>query len=667
MRILFLSSFLLLTIVCHAQFQVGEWGVTFQDGSRDIDCEVFYPATSAGNNAPVASGEFPIIVFGHGFSMNYDAYENFWEELVPQGYIIVFPKTEVGPIPFPDHARFGQDLSFLVDLFLGFDGDNSSRFFQKIRPKVAVMGHSMGGGCSYLAVEQNANVSTIITYGAAETNTSAIAAAANITAPGLVFVGENDNVASPSGNSTDMYNALASDCKTYITINDGAHCRFANSNVACEFGETTVCLFCSFISRTQQHQITFRYLNPWLAFYLQNDCPKWDVFQNELNSATDISFQQSCSYQLPTASSTLSGLAEFCQGDSAQLIGAGGGGYLWNTGDTTTTITVKQSGTYFLQVIDEQECRDTAASQIITVNAPLQASIDANKTTFCEGDSIELILIGFGTASVLWSDGNTQLSRYVSQSDTLSALITDINGCVSTTAPFGVAKLQNPEPQLLYAIEPPLCDGDSMVIFVGDSFNSYEWSTGNTVNVISINSSTAFEVTVTSTNGCKATVSDSITFAENPAVSAINFNGGILQAPSGFMGYQWFLDGQIVSGADSSLIPTANGEYSVVVTNVAGCSALLSAVTVTGVGVEQLLKAGIRIYPNPATSIVHINTELENYQILLTDMQGKVLKMEKDRSGPIRIDVQGLAQGIHFLSILQNGELLGISKLSIGN
>jgi len=46
--------------------------VTFVDSSRSnrqINTEIYYPAKSAGNNTPIATGVFPLITFGHGFVM----------------------------------------------------------------------------------------------------------------------------------------------------------------------------------------------------------------------------------------------------------------------------------------------------------------------------------------------------------------------------------------------------------------------------------------------------------------------------------------------------------------------------------------------------------------------------------------------------------------------
>ena len=118
MKKLILTLFLGIYILSDlsAQFQIGSRQITFTDPSRSnrsIAAEIRYPAQVAGSNAAVASGQFPIIVFGHGFVMTFSAYDVVWQALVPSGYIVVLPTTEASLSP--SHSNFGQDIAFLVN------------------------------------------------------------------------------------------------------------------------------------------------------------------------------------------------------------------------------------------------------------------------------------------------------------------------------------------------------------------------------------------------------------------------------------------------------------------------------------------------------------------------------------------------------------------------
>ena len=98
-----------------AQFPVGHRTITFVDparNNRQVPAEIYYPAVAAGNNTTLASGAFPVIVFGHGFLMPYSSYAYFRNAMVPDGYFVVFPTTEGTLVP--NHLNFGLDLAFLV-------------------------------------------------------------------------------------------------------------------------------------------------------------------------------------------------------------------------------------------------------------------------------------------------------------------------------------------------------------------------------------------------------------------------------------------------------------------------------------------------------------------------------------------------------------------------
>lgn len=274
-------------------FNVGHTSITFYDSSRNrnIETEIYYPADNPGENVPIASGNFPVIVFGHGFLMSWESYENFWTELVPNGYVICFPTTEM--TLSPSHENFGIDLKFAATQMQNENNDNSSLFFNSLAPKTGLLGHSMGGGASFLAAENNSTISTLVTFAAAETNPSAISASLNITVPTLIFSGDDDCVTPPEENQTLMYNELASNCKTHISIIDGGHCYFADDNFNCSFGES----FCNptlDITREEQQLITINFLELWLDYSLYDNINAFNDFDDLLQSSTQINFNQFC-------------------------------------------------------------------------------------------------------------------------------------------------------------------------------------------------------------------------------------------------------------------------------------------------------------------------------------------------------------------------------------
>ncbi|MEZ4959267.1 MAG: T9SS type A sorting domain-containing protein [Saprospiraceae bacterium] len=277
-------------------FEVGHTALTFTDparNNRSVPCEIYYPADSAGDNVPLAAqgGAFPVVSFGHGFVMTWEAYQNIWEAVVPEGFILVFPNTETNFSP--SHQDFGLDLAFAVARVRALGQDAGSLLFNRTGTTSCVMGHSMGGGASFLAAQSDTSISAIATLAPAETSTSAIQAAADLQIPALIFAGSNDCVTPPGVHQLPMYDALSSICKTYISITGGSHCQMANNNLLCSIGEAS-CTPAPAISRAEQHLIIGRYLLPWLKFQLKGDCPAGEVFDAAIATDPAITYQRTC-------------------------------------------------------------------------------------------------------------------------------------------------------------------------------------------------------------------------------------------------------------------------------------------------------------------------------------------------------------------------------------
>lgn len=290
---------LMLTNNCYSQvYSIGHKSVTYTDparSNRSVPCEIYYPSNTAGENTAIANGQFPVIVFGHGFVMGYDAYQSYWDSIVPKGYIMVFPTTEGSIFPTPNHLTFGLDLAFAVSKMQAEGNLSSSFFYQKIASTSAIFGHSMGGKGSVIASSNNTNITTTVSFGMSNSNTpdAIIDYAPSVTVPAIVFSGANDCVAVPADNQVPLYNALGSLCKTFISVTGGSHCQFAESNFNCNFGEST-CSPGPTISRDEQHATVLSLLLPYLDFMLKNNSIAEATFLNRLTTGTSITYLRNC-------------------------------------------------------------------------------------------------------------------------------------------------------------------------------------------------------------------------------------------------------------------------------------------------------------------------------------------------------------------------------------
>jgi pimeloyl-ACP methyl ester carboxylesterase len=285
------TLFLFPSQVSARTYAIGHRSVTWLDparGNRQVPTEVYYPADAAGDNVPLSEGAFPVVAFGHGYLMVVATYENIWTALVPNGFIVALPRTE-GSL-FPSHSQFGFDLAFLTDKLKEEGASAGSPYYRHIAATSAVMGHSMGGGASFLAAAANPRITALANLAAAETTPSAIAAAQGIEIPTLMFAGTKDCVTPPSQTQIPMYEALASSCKTLITITGASHCQFAEDNSLCRLGESCT----ADITVAEQHAIVDAYLVPWLSGWLAGDAVALQGFQTLLLGDLRVTYLQDC-------------------------------------------------------------------------------------------------------------------------------------------------------------------------------------------------------------------------------------------------------------------------------------------------------------------------------------------------------------------------------------
>jgi dienelactone hydrolase len=299
MKLILLAFSLLVAGRLCAQFEVGHVSATYIDptrSDRSIACEVYYPSTAAGDAVPVAEGTFPFIAFGHGFVMDYTAYQNITDALVASGYVMIYVETEGGFAPA--HADFGLDLAYVADHFFEENATAGSLFQSHLIDRCAIMGHSMGGGATWLAANTSESVDCIAGLAPAETNPSAIAAASNVNLPALVLSGSSDAVTPPADHHIPIYEGTASECKIFVDILNGSHCGYADSGSLCDFGEFGF----NGLSRAEQQVITHDLLLAFFDFHLKDLSSGNTTLQNYDGTQINTAIQIDCVVSIDEAS-----------------------------------------------------------------------------------------------------------------------------------------------------------------------------------------------------------------------------------------------------------------------------------------------------------------------------------------------------------------------------
>jgi len=135
----------------------------------------------------------------------------------------------------------------------------------------------------------------------------------------------------------------------------------------------------------------------------------------------------------PTISSSKG--AAICQGDSTVLIAPTSLQYRWSTGDTTKSIKVKQSGSYFVTITGTLHCVQTSLPFNFQVNPLPTASVITN-STICSGTSISIGASVVNGSTYSWSSSppgfsssSANPSVELDTTTTYTLTETDSNGC----------------------------------------------------------------------------------------------------------------------------------------------------------------------------------------------------------------------------------------------
>jgi predicted dienelactone hydrolase len=296
-QLLLLIACLFVQSLTAQNFQSGFRQITFTDPARSnraIPTDIYYPATSSGTNSSLPPGTqtFPVVVFGHGFVIPTSSYKWLGDTLSKYGFIAVFPTTESSFSP--NHGTFGADITFLASRVTSLNDSSGSFFFGRVKKRAAVAGHSMGGGCSFLAAASaNPVVYSIFNFAAAETNPSAQTAAAQVNLPALIFSGSSDCIVQPS-TQKGMYTAIPYPCKTYINITGALHCHFAANDGTCAAGQLFSGCNSSSITASIVFQRITSLLIPFLNLYLNEECTSSDLFNERYALLTGAVKERVC-------------------------------------------------------------------------------------------------------------------------------------------------------------------------------------------------------------------------------------------------------------------------------------------------------------------------------------------------------------------------------------
>ncbi len=204
-----------------------------------------------------------------------------------------------------------------------------------------------------------------------------------------------------------------------------------------------------------------------------------------------------------------------CNGDVTVLTATGGGAYLWNTGDTTASISVSPSvdATYYVTATDSF-CTSIDSVQV-TVGQPPSAVAISGPNLLCLDSSITLT--AQGTGPYLWSTGSTLGSITVSPTVTTEYWVQTTNNC--GTSGDTVTVVVNLPPVLQISADTSITLGETVTLTVSGA-DTYLWLTGSTLSSIdeSPQQTTTYTVTGTDSTGCTTNAMVTVTVTVPTAI-----------------------------------------------------------------------------------------------------------------------------------------------------
>lgn len=339
-------------------------------------------------------------------------------------------------------------------------------------------------------------------------------------------------------------------------------------------------------------------------------------------------------------------------------------------GSTSPSISVEDGGWYSVTVT--VDACSVISNSVFVVELPKPILILSDSLIeVCENE-LPVILSVEGAATYEWSTGETSSSILIDTEGIYFVEGTGINTCQTTSNDIPV--IVNELPLVILSpnvSDTTICEGNVIELSVVDGPGySYEWSDGSELNTLITGKSGVYFVNVTNAEGCNINSNEiEVSVAPLPAVPEVLLIGTDLMCSVTGTSYQWYGGGAPIAGETAQYYtPLGDGNYSVEVFNVFGCSAISDEFDFqVGIAQEGTTNTFVSINPNPAVDFVSLEISVlgeSNYNLLISDLTGKKQLSQEIQNGINFIDLGVLPAGYYFLSIA-NGYFVYSGKLSI--
>ncbi|OFY70837.1 MAG: hypothetical protein A3G23_11995 [Bacteroidetes bacterium RIFCSPLOWO2_12_FULL_37_12] len=332
---------------------------------------------------------------------------------------------------------------------------------------------------------------------------------------------------------------------------------------------------------------------------------------------------------------------------------------VWNTTETTLSITGLVSGTYSVTVTDANTCSATNNIALNDQGAPTVTLTGTNPDCNSGANGSATVTAAGGTTpyTYLWSNASTATIAVGLSAGTYTCTVSDALGCNAN------ASVILSEPALMVlstSVTDATCgnsDGTATVSIVsgGTPGFTFIWNDGQTTATATGLTSGNYNVTVTDSNGCTSSAIATVLNIGAPTASTsttdVSCNGGAdgsanVTASGGTSPYTYLWS----TGATTAVVSNLTaGIFNVTVTDAVGCDApasvvitepalLQSNVTVSNASCDNSQDGNIALstsggttpysfnWSNSATTEINSNLGVGNYSVTITDSNGCTLE-----------------------------------------
>ncbi len=288
--------------------------------------------------------------------------------------------------------------------------------------------------------------------------------------------------------------------------------------------------------------------------------------------------------------------------------------YTWNTGATTSSITVADTGKYWLETQDIHNCKGTSDT-VYVYEIQVNRNISVSQNVLCAGDT-SLLALDSSYSNYLWNTNVMNDSMYIDTTGSYYATFTDSAGCLHYSDTVNIIAIPATY-NLSYLGNLNVCLGDTVVLYWADSnaLQSIFWNNIQTTFSISPTAGGSYYASAVDTNGCSIQ-SDTLAvqFINLPPPTLTSSPGGIyslcpgdtlnFQADTGYESYYWNI------GATTSEISVfLPGMYYVTVTDSNGCSVTSDTAYVMASGIKNVAVTLTGISPSCFQDTVYLISE----------------------------------------------------------